>query len=142
MGVEIKGINSLLSKLNKLSNIEAKEAVTKVASEVEEHIRENASVFSDKGVNCIGSCEVRDDGTSYFVDVGIKNDSAPWEEWKGLYFHQYGYWHKYFGKPTGKYINMHQLWFTDAINSVEKESLTKIKRELRQQIKTCWGPTL
>lgn len=136
MAIQLKGINTLTNKLNKLSNVKAKNAIETVAKEVETGLKNEASKFSNKGYKHIGKAETREySNGNYFVDVGLKNSSAPWEEWKHLYFHHYGYNQFMYGKPTGKFTNMHQFWFTNAIDNMEQEVLKEIKAKLRKEIR-------
>ena len=39
------------------------------------------------------------------VDIGLKNESSSWENWKHLYFHHYGYNQFFFGKQTDTYTS-------------------------------------
>ena len=136
MSVQLKGITSLTSKLNKLSNIKAKNAIEEVAKEVEKGLREEAGKFSKDGSKHIAQVETREyKNGNYFVDIGLKNEYSDWENWKHLYFHHYGYNQFFFGKPTGKFTNKHQFWFTNAIDSMEQDTLKKIKKKLREEIK-------
>lgn len=135
MSLEIKGINSLMNKLNKLSNIEAKKAINDVANTVEKEIRGKASSFSQNEARYIAKCEVRDYGSSYFVDIGLKNDNAPFELWKGLWYQNWGYFNCGWNFKGQYYIKSHQLWFNEAVNSIEGQTLNKIKNNLREEIK-------
>lgn len=136
MTITLKGINSLSNKLNRLSNVKGKKAVEEVADVVEKQLRNKAESFSDKGSKHIGKADAREyNNGSYYVEIGLKNDNAPWEEWKHLYFHHYGYNQFLFGKPTGKHTNMHQFWFTDAIDNMEQRVLKDLRENLRKEIK-------
>lgn len=137
MSLEIKGINSLMNKLNKLSNIEARKAVEDVADSVESHIRNKASVFSEKESRYIAKCEARDYKSSYFIDVGLKNDNDSFENWKGLWFHNWGYLNRIWGKyPSGKgvFTSPHILWFEEAVKDIKGPTLQKMKSNLRKEI--------
>ena len=136
MTVSLKGINSLTNKLNKLSNVKAKSAVEEVAKTVESGLKKEAKKFSNKGYNYIDKADTREySNGNYFVEVGLKNDSAPWDQWKHLYFHHYGYNQFFYGKPTGKFTNMHQFWFTNAIDNMEDGALKELKQKLRKEIR-------
>lgn len=132
--LEIKGINSLMNKLNNLSNISAKKAIERVSSEVETQIRGYAKEFSSKEANYICKCEVRDYGNSYYVDVGLKNDSVPFELWKGLWFQNWGFFNCGWNFKGQYYIKTHQLWFENSINSINNETLRKIKESLQKEV--------
>lgn len=106
MTITIKGINSLSNKLNKLSNVKAKNSVKEVAKFVEKELRNEASKFSTRS-ELIGEVEEREyKNGNYYIEVGLKNSYESWEEWKHLYFHHYGYNQKY-GEKTVTYIIRH-----------------------------------
>ena len=107
--LEIKGINSLMNKLNKLSNISSKKAIEKVSSEVETEIGGYAKEFSAQEAKYICKCEARDYGNSYYVDVGLKNDNVPFELWKGLWFQNFGFFNYGLNFEGQYYISNHQL---------------------------------
>ncbi len=136
MAIKLKGINTLTNKLNKLSNVKAKKAVEEVSKIVENQLREEAKKFAPNSYKYIGEANSREyRNGDYYVEVGLKNDSAPWEEWKNLYFHHYGYNQFMFGNYTGKYTNMHQFWFTNAIENLEEGALKELKAKLRKEIR-------
>lgn len=87
MAFEIQGVDKLINKLSKISNIATKEVIEDVAKDVEIAIVNEARKFSDTEYLHIGKCDVRDYGSSYFVDVGLKNDTVDFELWKGLWYH-------------------------------------------------------
>lgn len=85
MSIQLKGINTLTNKLNKLSNVKAKNAVEEVAKEVEKGLREEAGKFSKDGSKHIAQVETREyKNGNYFVDIGLKNEYSDWENWKHL----------------------------------------------------------
>ena len=112
MAFEIQGVDKLMNKLNKISNIQAKEVIEDVAKDVETAIVNEARKFSDTEYLYIGKCDVRDYGSSYFVDVGLKNDIVDFELWKGLWYHNWGYTHW----KSGEMVTPHVMWFNNAIN--------------------------
>ena len=98
MAITIKNLNNLTNKLNKLDNLKAKKAVDEVAKVVESNLKNEVSKFSERS-DLIRKVDVREyESGNYYVDVGLKNDSQPWEDWKHLYFHHYGYNQKLWGK--------------------------------------------
>ena len=139
MSLKISGLDNILKKLDNLSDIKTEKIVKDTAELLEKGIKENTT-FSDEEKKYIGECEIRKYNQSVFIDVGLKNDNVPFELWKGLWFHNWGYWNKglNFGE-SGPYINMHALWFEDAVNKVGKgvrsELKSKIKREISNAIK-------
>ena len=136
MALEISGINRLLKELNNLQNIDIKDDVVEVANDMRDSIRKKASEFSKKGYKCIATCEPRCyKNTNCFVDIGLKNDKAPWEEWKELYFHNFGYADKGLGNRfKGMMITTHILWFDDAVNIAAKSSQEKLKKKVKEKV--------
>lgn len=138
MSSEIKGLDRLIKKLDKLSRIESKQAVEEVGKLVEKQIRASASSFSDTEYRHIAKCEARDYGSSYFVDVGLKNDKVPFELWKGLWFHNWGY--RNMGRGgiyNGMYINMHVMWFDSAVQQVGPTAKRQLKAKLQAEVKAA-----
>lgn len=130
MAFEIQGVDKLINKLNKISNIKAKEVIEDVAKDVETAIVNEAMKFSDTEYLYIGKCDVRDYGSSYFVDVGLKNDTVDFELWKGLWYHNWGYTHW----RSGEMITAHVMWFYESIFGINNEITSKISIYIRKRI--------
>jgi hypothetical protein len=138
MAIELTGADKLMAKLNKISRIESKKVLQEVAADVEEAIKEKASSFSDKEAQYISQAEPRKYGMSCYIDVGLKNENAEFDLWKGLYFHNYGYHNEGLGGIFhGRYMDMHQLWFTDAVNGIQEQALNKIKLKIKHEIRSA-----
>lgn len=131
MAIEIQGIDKLISKLNKISNIEARAVLNDAAKEIETSIVNQAKTFSDSEYKHIGQCEVRNYGSSCFIDVGLRNDHVDFNEWKGLWYHNWGYTHW----KSGKQVTPHIMWFENAVNSVSNDVTNKIKNKVKQELK-------
>ena len=127
MAFEIQGVDKLINKLNKISNIKAKEVIEDVAKDVETAIVNEARKFSDTEYLYIGKCDVRDYGSSYFVDIGLKNKSVDFELWKGLWYHNWGDTHW----KSGNMVTPHVMCFDNAVklrkNSVKNKIMSNIK---------------
>ena len=130
MAFEIQGVDKLINKLNKISNIEAKEVIEDVAKDVETAIVNEARKFSDTEYLYIGKCGVRDYDSSYFVDIGLKNDTVDFELWKGLWYHNWGYTHW----KSGEMITSHVMWFDNSISMLQNIAKNKIKKKINQSI--------
>lgn len=130
MAIEIQGVNNLINKLNKISNIEAKEIIEGAAKDVETAITNQAKTFSDSEYQYIGQCDVRNYGGSCFVDIGLKNNTVDFSNWKGLWYHNWGYTHW----KSGKQITPHVMWFDDAVNSVKTDITRKIKSRVKKEL--------
>lgn len=136
MSIQIKGIDNLLKKLNKLSNIETKEAVVEVAKDMQEGIQDEASKFSVKAEH-IKACDPRIYGNSCYVDVGLKGDN--FEEWKELYYQNYGFDDYGWNFKGQIHISNHLMWFDEKVQSMEKEIKRKLRNKVKEQIKECWN---
>mgnify|MGYP000667023382 CR=1 FL=1 len=146
MAIKISGLDNVIKKLDDLSNIKTDTLVEDAAKKIEEGIKARAS-FSDEEKNLQTKIdeinaqyeEVNKQilalGKSVFIDIGLKNDEVPFELWKGLWFHNWGYWNKgwNFGE-NGPYIFMHSLWFEDAVNNVGKSVRSELKSEIKKVI--------
>ncbi|MGN2369381.1 hypothetical protein ACTFJW_04885 [Clostridium cagae] len=138
MSVEIKGINNLINRIGKLSNIESEKIVVEVAKDMEKAIKEKASVFSENA-NEIKAFKPRKVGNSTYIDVGLKSSESDWDKIKALYFQNYGY-NNYGWNFKGQiYIDSHKMWFDETVLSKEDEIKAKLKSELKKEIKECWG---
>lgn len=126
MAFEIQGVDNLINKLNKISNIAAKEVIEDVAKDVETAIVNEARKFSDTEYLYIGKCDVRDYGSSYFVDIGLKNDTVDFELWKGLWYHNWGYTHW----KSGEMITPHVMWFDNVHKTNRNIILNKVRTRL------------
>ncbi|NFO41105.1 hypothetical protein FDB42_13575 [Clostridium botulinum] len=134
MSIQIKGINNLINRIGKLSNIETEKAVISVAKDIEKAVKEKASTFSNNADE-IKAFEPKKFGNSTYIDVGLKSSESDWDKIKGMYFNNYGY------HPRGgtTYIDNHIMWFDETVQSKEDEIKAKLKNELKKQVKECWG---
>lgn len=135
MSIDIKGIDTLIKKLDKLSRIESKKAVEEAAEIMLNSIKDGAS-FSN-AAKYAGKCDIRDYNSSFFLDIGFKSDEVDFEEWKELWFHNWGYFNKGWNFTGQYYINMHQMWFNRAVQAAENEVERKIKARLKEEIRNC-----
>ncbi|MBN1067174.1 hypothetical protein DVW02_04135 [Clostridium botulinum] len=138
MSIKINGINNLINKINKLSNIESEKVVIDVANDMANSIQERASVFS-KNANEIKAFKPRKVGNSIYIDVGLKSSESDWEKIKPLYFQNYGFYNKGWNFSGQYYIDEHKMWFDEAIQSKENEVKAKLKNELKKQVSECWN---
>ena len=132
---DIKGINRLLRKLNELDALKGQKAVDMVCDDVVKAIRGAATAISPAVGGMVGVCDNREGNLSYFVDIGLKKTTAPWEAWKHMYYHNYGYqdW-GLGGRFHGMFIATHIHWFDDAVNSL-KPIEKNIKGHLQDEIR-------
>lgn len=135
MAIQIQGLDKLIAKLSDTSWLNTRHAIDEAGKDLKEAIKKEAKTFSDKEYEHIGVAEGREYGLSYYLDVGLKNDKVPFENWKGLYFHNYGYWNHGRNYKGQMYINCHAQWFDSAVKGAEKEVKAKIKRKVKESFK-------
>ena len=120
--------------MDELTNLHIKEAIKSVEGEAINQIREAAS-FAPKASQYIGKSDVREGKHYYYVDIGLSNKNASFDQYKNLWFHECGYQDKglNFGN-NGPYIDMHKQWFNKAANTLSKTEKKKIKAMLEAEI--------
>lgn len=131
MSLEISGINNLIKKLDNLTNIDTESIVNRVAEDMTLTIQDEVKTFSDK-YEYVGLCHVRKYNRGIYIDVGLSNELDPWEEWKELWYHQWGYFDiglNFYNNPI--YIDCHKLWWDNAVKAASKG----VKKELKQLLK-------
>lgn len=138
MSFEISGINNLIKKLNNLEAVNVTNEVEEVAQKMQASLRNSASSFSKNEYKCIVTCEARCYGNkNCFIDVGLKNDNAPFESWKGLYFQNFGYRQFYYGHDLKKINTTHVLWFDNAVSQAAEQLKKELKDKLKDKIKNA-----
>ncbi len=139
-GFKIEGIQTLLKKLDKLSHLEVEKAVDKCADKLEKAIQDKAKTFSTIEYLYIKKNKPRIYTNSAFIDIGLKNENADFEKWKGLWYQNWGFfnngWNFIYMHP---YVDKHIMWFSEAINQVEAEIKRDLKAEIKKQIQECWN---
>ncbi|EEP54859.1 hypothetical protein [Clostridium butyricum] len=139
MSIEIKGINNLLKRLDKLSKLESEKAVEMVAKDMEQAIKQAANVFSNNS-DLIKTFEPRKYGGSTYIDVGLKGDKENFKEWCHLWYQQFGFYnHGWNFKNNHPYIDAHKMWFDNALESNKPECMKRLKEELKKQVNECWN---
>lgn len=135
MGIQIKGLNSLLKKLDNVSNIKTKEIMEEVAEGATKAIQEEAKKFSDTSYLYAGEVEVRDYGISCFIDVGFSSEKTPFELWKPLWFQHWGFRDYGLNFQGDYYIANNKMWFESAIKNYEEQAKREIKEKLRAEVR-------
>ena len=140
MSIQVSGINNLIKKLNNISNIDTQTIVEEVADDMIVAIRNKANTFAPQSSQYVGRCDIRKYKLGCYIDVGLQSSIYPFELWKNLLYHQWGYFDKglNFGPNSTLYISMHQLWFTEAKMEAEKDIKKKLKARLQQEIQKEW----
>ncbi|NFT93936.1 hypothetical protein FDF86_16535 [Clostridium botulinum] len=133
MSIQIKGINNLINRIGKLSNIESEKVVVETAKDMEKAIKEKANTFSENADE-IKAFEPKKFGNSTYIDVGLKSSESDWDKIKGMYFNNYSY------HPRGgaTLVDSHIMWFDETVMTKEDEIKAKLKNELKKQVKECW----
>lgn len=134
--LEIKGLNNLIKKVSSIENISIENVVREVAEDIEKSIKSEASTWAPKASQCISVFNMKKYGPlTCFAKVGLNETEAPFEEWKNLWFHQWGYHLYYFGNPTDKFITNHIMWFDNAVNNCANSAKAKLKAKIKAEIK-------
>ena len=70
------------------------------------------------------------------MDIGLSTKTANFENFKELWFHEWGYQDKglNFGN-NGPYLDMHKQWFDKSVNALSKSAKKKIKAMLEAEIR-------
>ena len=137
MGIEIKGIDKLMKKLDQFNKLDTKNTVQKVAKIAEKEIKAAAKEISDTSYLYVGEVEVREKGLSCFIDVGLSNDLHPFVKWQSLWFQHWGFYNYGLNFTGQYYIKNHQLWFNQAVDSFEERAKTLLKEELKREVRKC-----
>ncbi|WP_294350558.1 hypothetical protein [uncultured Clostridium sp.] len=133
MSLDIKGINNLIKKLDNLSNIDTKSVVHRVAEDMTLSIQDEVKKFSDK-YEYVGQCHVRCYRKGIYIDVGLSNDLDPWDDWKELWYHQWGYRDYGLNFSGSPFIDVHKMWFDIAVKNAETEVKKELKEKLKEEI--------
>lgn len=131
MALKIDGLDRVIKKINKIKEIDTLPMVMDVADMVRKEIRAEASMFSQDQYKCIAEVAVRNYTFSTFIDVGLKNDIAPFEDWRGLWFQHWGFYHEL----TGKSVTMHRGWFDNALNGCDEMAKLMLNEKLRKEVR-------
>ena len=133
--LKIYGMNELLNKLEKMKlapNKVAKRALKKAGKHVLDVQKDVAGKEHHKYATGAGKSGLNlKTGTSRknaVVDVGITNKSN-WDQVKGLYFNNYGFYHN----RTGRYVAGSQ-WITTAYKQSAKGAYQIVKDELVKEL--------
>lgn len=135
MSIDIKGLNNLIKKVSDMEKVDITKIVEDVAKNVQQEIKSAAS-WAPRASQYINVFNMRKYGPyTCYCNVGLKNTEAPFEEWKNLYFHNFGYHLFYYGKPTNKFITSHVQWFDNAVNAAAKTAKNELKTRIKQAIR-------
>lgn len=135
MGVTLKGLDNLLNKLDKLSNISTRDIIEEVADGTSIAIKEEARKFSDTSYLYCGKAKVREYGISCFIDVGFSTDNTPFELWKPLWFQHWGFYDHGLNFSGQFYVSNNRLWFDTAVKGYEKKAKREIKKKLQSKVR-------
>lgn len=133
--VKIKGLASLIKKLDNLSDIKTRKIMEEVAEGATKVIREETKKISDTSYLHVGEIEVRDYGLSCFIDVGFSSEKTPFELWKSAWFQQWGFMDYGLNFQGQYYIANNKMWFHTAIENYEAQAKREIKEKLRAEVR-------
>lgn len=132
----IKGLDKLMKKLESLTDLDTQTIVEDCGEKLRKSIQNEAREFSDEEYQYIlkGQTKIYN-SNSASIQVGLLNTEANFEDYKGLYFNNYGFelW------KNGKYYAPHIGWFYTAVENAKKEIITDMKEQLKNEIKKKVG---
>lgn len=132
----IKGLDKLMKKLESLTDLDTQTIVEDCGEKLRKSIQNEAKEFSDEEYQYIlkGQTKIYN-SNSASIQVGLLNTEANFEDYKGLYFNNYGFelW------KNGKYYAPHIGWFDTAVENAKKEIITDMKEQLKNEIKKKVG---
>lgn len=132
----IKGLDKLMKKLESLTDLDTQTIVEDCGEKLRKSIQNEAREFSDEEYQYIlkGQTKIYN-SNSASIQVGLLNTEANFEDYKGLYFNNYGFelW------KNGKYYAPHIGWFDTAVENAKKEIITDMKEQLKNEIKKKVG---
>ena len=128
----IKGLDKLIKKLDDLTDLGVENIINDCGNKLKNKIQDEAKTFSDTEYQYILVGETKIYGcNSGKVSIGLLNTKANFEDYKGLYFNNYGFelW------KNGKYYAPHIGWFDTAVENARKEIISEMKKQLNNEIK-------
>ena len=132
----IKGLDKLMKKLESLTDLDTQTIVEDCGEKLRKSIQNEAREFSDEEYQYILKGQTKVYNTnSASIQVGLLNTEANFDDYKGLYFNNYGFelW------KNGKYYSPHVGWFDTAVENAKKEIITDMKEQLKNEIKKKVG---
>lgn len=136
MNIDIKGINSLLNKLQRLENVNFQQEIKQIGDVIIKQMQSVAPRDTGKSAESIGVDDIISYKMSFIMKVGLSNKTAPWDDWKGAWFQQWGFhnWGQG-GRYKGVFVATHIGWFTEFEQSISDEVKKTIKFYLQQKIR-------
>lgn len=136
MNIDISGINSLLNKLQRLENVNFQQEIKQIGDIVIKQMQSVTPVNTGLAQSCIGVSDMINMRMGFIMKVGLSPKTAPWDDWKGVYFQNYGYhnWGQN-GRYKGVFVDAHLGWFTEFEQSISDEVKKTIKFYLQQKIR-------
>ena len=128
----IKGLDKLIKKLDDLTDLGVENIINDCGNKLKNKIQDEAKTFSDTEYQYILVGETKIYGNnSGKLSIGLLNTKANFEDYKGLYFNNYGFelW------KNGKYYAPHIGWFDTAVENARKEIISEMKKQLNNEIK-------
>lgn len=128
----IKGLDKLIKKLDDLTDLGVENIINDCGNKLKNKIQDEARTFSDTEYQYILVGETKIYGNnSGKVSIGLLNTKANFEDYKGLYFNNYGFelW------KNSKYYAPHIGWFGTAVENARKEIISEMKKQLNNEIK-------
>ena len=123
MGLEVKGLDRLISRLDELSNVPTQYGVQitrEAANQALEVMQEEAYKRTGESAKALAIVDKREYTGSAYYEIGINRSN--WKSTRGIYFHNFGFKSR---KGT--------LWMNNAHTRINKE----VKKEIRRKLKVA-----
>lgn len=136
MNIDITGINSLLNKLKNLENVNFQQEIKQIGDIVIKQMQSVTPRDTGLAQSSIGVSDMINMKMGFIMKVGLSPKTAPWDNWKGVYFQNFGY-HNFGhgGRYKGVFVTTHLGWFTEFEQSISNEVKKTIKFYLQQKIR-------
>ena len=128
MNIDIKGINSLLNKLKNLENVNFQQEIQQIGDIVIKQLQSVTPIDTGLAQSCIGVSDMIQYKIGFMMKVGLSPKTAPWDDWKSVYFQNYGYHNEgHGGRYHGIFVTTHMLWFDNFADGISDEVKKTIK---------------
>lgn len=127
---ELEGLDRVMNKLNKIQNMDTSTVLNTIADESTKTLRSNTS--SGGFPKSSQSCKVVNKGNKY-MEIGYKGS---FDNWKELYFHNFGYMQYYYGRPLGYKTVVHVGCWDNIKHMTIEQVRPVLERRVREYLKT------
>ena len=93
-----------------------------------------ACSWAPKAAACIGLVnESKKKNHFAYKRIGL-GQPHDFSEYKNAYFHNYGYNLVFFGHKTNRFIDMHKMWFDNAVQQLKAPVTRMVREEIKKKL--------